>query len=147
MDRTLPGKALDAQYDAIWRRFERLTTTTDSMSRWRMRLQRLLTPVNVSFVIPIEDMEVCDYLGRVQQILRPHMEYAPQPPDKMHITIYQVGFLRHGPTGTWSRSQLPKIASLAREYLQLLRPFPVQIGPINAFPNVPIAEVRDSGRL
>jgi 2'-5' RNA ligase len=29
----------------------------------------------------------------------------------------------------------------------LLRPFTVLIGPINAFPNVAIAEVRDNGRL
>ena len=150
MDPTLPGRTLDAQYDALWRRFERLSNTTDSLSSWRMRVQRFLTPVNVSFIIPIEDKAVCDYLGRAQQVLLSYMDYEPQPPDKLHITVYQIGYLRQGRSpfsGRWTRSQLNPMANLAKDYLQLLRPFTVKVGPINAFPNVPIAEVRDSGRL
>jgi 2'-5' RNA ligase len=150
MNLTIPGKSLDVQFDNLWRRFERLNSTTDTMSSWRNQWQRLLTPVNVSFIIPVEDSVVCDYLGRAQQALRPYMGYDPQPSDKLHITLYQVGFLKQGRrpfSGRWSRPQLDRIASLAREYLQLLRPFDVTIGPINAFSNVAIAEVRDGGRL
>jgi 2'-5' RNA ligase len=44
-------------------------------------------------------------------------------------------------------NRLERTAELARDYLQLLRPFTVHIGPINAFPNVAIAEVRDGGKL
>ncbi len=97
IDTTLPGKSLGAQFDAVWQRFERLSHTEDTMRKSTARLRRWLTPVNVSFVIPIDDTAVFDYLG------------------------YQ--------------------------YLGLMQPFSVQIGPINAFPNVPIAEVHDNGSL
>jgi 2'-5' RNA ligase len=150
-DATIPGKSLDAQFDLVWQRFERIQTTVDSINHWSMRVRRWLTPINVSFVIPIDDPRVCDYLGEAQQVMLQHMAYAPQPADKLHITLYQVGYLRRLPLlrlpGSWSRTELNKIAETAQQYLTLLKPFLVEIGPINAFPNVAIAEVRDGGRL
>jgi 2'-5' RNA ligase len=150
-DATIPGRSLDAQFDVVWQRFERVQSTTDTISQWSMRLRRWLTPVNVSFVIPIDDPIVCDYLGDAQQAIIKHMAYAPQPSDKLHITLYQVGYLRRWSflrlPGSWSREELNKIADMATQYLTLLRPFTVEIGPVNAFPNVAIAEVRDHGRL
>ena len=150
VDSTIPGKSLDAQFDAMWKRFERLSTTTDSISDWPSRIRRWIMPVNVSFVIPIEDAKVCEYLGRAQEALMEHMAYAPQPSDKLHITLYQLGYLRSLPfrqPGAWSKNQLQQIATLVRQYLTLLKPFEVQIGPMNAFPNVAIAEVHDFGKL
>jgi 2'-5' RNA ligase len=150
MDVTVPGKSLDAQFDVLWQRFAQLDYTVDSINQWTNRLRRWLTPVNVSFVIPIDDRTVCDYLGKAQQALLHHMAYEPQPPDKLHITLYQVGYLRQIPLrlpGLWSRQELTRIAQLTAEYLKLFQPIEVLVGPINAFSNVAIAEVRDSGRL
>src|SRR5258708_29393877 len=113
-DSTLPGKSLDAQFDAVWQRFERLSSTEDSMHKWMVRLRRWLTPVNVSFVIPIEDENVCDYLAYAQQHLLADLQYAPQPQNKLHITLYQVGYLRRTPLripGSWSRTELMQIVS------------------------------------
>ena len=113
------------------------------------RLRRWLTPVNVSFVIGIEDEAVCRYLMDAQEALIKHMDYAPQPQDKLHITVYQVGYLRTGLVlpGTWTPEQLHQIAGLARETLTYIDPFDVLVGPFNAFPNVAIAEVRDEGKI
>jgi 2'-5' RNA ligase len=150
MNLTLPGKSLDAQFDSLWRRFERLSSTTDTLGSWTMRLRRWLLPVNVSFIVPIEDHHIADYLGRVQKLLRPNLFYAPQPTEMLHITLYQIGYLRSLPIRLfkgWSPGQLHQIADLAGQYLALLKPFEVQIGPINAFPNVAIAEVHDMGKL
>lgn len=150
IDTTLPGKSLGAQFDAVWQRFERLSHTEDTMRKSTARLRRWLTPVNVSFVIPIDDTAVFDYLGYAQQSLLTDLQFAPQPKDKLHITLYQVGYLRQTPLripGSWSRAELMHIVDRARQYLGLMQPFSVQIGPINAFPNVPIAEVHDNGSL
>ncbi len=112
MDRTLPGKSLEWQFDALWQRFERLSYTTDTLRSLPARIRRWLMPVNVSFIIPIEDQAVCDYLS-----------------------------------GIWSRTQLDQIADLVGQYMSLVKPFEVQIGPVNAFPNVAIVEVHDLGKL
>jgi len=150
MDRTLPGRSLERQFEAVWQRFERLSYTTDTLRSLPARIRRWLMPVNVSFIIPIEDQTVCDYLGRAQEALKPHMAYAPQPADKLHITLFQLGFLRSIPfqvRGGWSRTQLDQIADLVGQYMSLVKPFKVQVGPVNAFPNVAIVEVHDLGKL
>jgi 2'-5' RNA ligase len=150
IDPTVPGRSLDPQFDLMWQRFQRLSRTTDSLNKWSARFKRWLTPVNVSFVIPINDPTVCDYLCRAQEALRPHLQYDPQPADKLHITLFQLGYLKQTPLPIphlWKKAQLYKIATLAQEYLRLMESLDVEVGPINAFPNVAIAEVRDQGRL
>src|SRR5688572_14899069 len=124
MDVTVPGKSLDAQFDVLWQRFEQVDYTADSINQWTNRLRRWLTPVNISFVIPIEDHKVCEYLGGAQQALRQHMAYDPQPPDKLHITLYHLGYLRQLPLRLpllWSREELERIAQTAAEYLKLFQ--------------------------
>lgn len=149
MDSTLPSRSLDAQFDALWLRFHLLHSTTDTINSWSARLRRWIRPINISFIVPIEDEAVSHYLGTTQEILRPFMKYAPQPSDKLHITIYQVGYLRRGLAlpGTWTRAELSKIASFASQNSAFMDPFEVIIGPMNAFPNVAIAEVHDNGNL
>ncbi len=149
LDPTMPGRSLDAQFDALWARFSRLTRTTDTLNRWPQRWRRWLTPVNVSFIVPISDSAVRAYLSDVQRALAPYMAYAPQPTEKLHITLYQIGYLRGRlPLAeSWTRLELEYIAEQARRLFSELPPFTVKIGPINAFPNAAIAEVRDGGRL
>jgi 2'-5' RNA ligase len=149
-DTTLPGKSLEAQFEAMWQRFERLSSTSDTLGTWTARLQRYLKPINVSFIIPIEDQAISHNLGQAQLALMPHMDYEPQPPDKLHITLYQLGYLQTTGfrlPGSFTRAELAQIANRVQEYLELFKPFDVRIGPINAFPNVLVAEVHDQGRL
>lgn len=149
MNTTLPGKSLEAQFDVLWQRFSRLPRTVDSMSGWSMRIRRWLTPINISFIVPISDPEVCDYLSNFQKTLAPYMAYAPQPAEKLHITLSQVGYLRAGLPlpNTWTHNELNDLIARARSLFSKLPAFTVKVGPINAFPNVAIAEVHDDGQL
>src|SRR4051794_39327497 len=109
----------------MWARFQGLSYTKDTISPWMSRLRRWLTPVNISFIVPLDDPAACDYLGTAQETLRPYLDYDPQPADKLHITLYQVGYLRTGLAlpGTWLRAELDDIAALARQNVALLEPF------------------------
>jgi 2'-5' RNA ligase len=149
MDIQLPGKSLDTQFGTLWDRFSALPMTNDSMATWRIRLRRWLTPINVSFIVPIDDDEICNYLSDAQRRLAPLMHYAPQPKEKLHITLYLVGYLRAGLAFryTWTREELHTLAERAAILFKKLPNFTVRVGPINAFPNVAIAEVRDEGQL
>lgn len=149
MSTTLPGKSLDAQFDVLWQRFSRLSRTTDTLSLWSMRLRRWLTPINVSFIVPITDPAMCEYLAAVQATLAPYMAYTPQPAEKLHVTLYQIGYVRAGMPfpGTWTRAELDRLADSGRRLFEQLPAFTVRVGPINAFPNVAIAEVHDDGQL
>ncbi len=149
MDIQLPGKSLDSQFATLWQRFSALHWTLDSMVTWKMQMRRWLTPINISFIVPIDDEEVCEYLSNAQNRLAPLMHYAPQPKEKLHITLYMVGFLRAGLSFryTWSREELHNLVERAALMFRKLPNFTVKVGPINAFPNVAIAEVRDEGQL
>jgi len=149
MQITLPGKSLAVQFDTVWQRFTRLSHTTDSLGAWSMRWRRWLTPVSVSFIVPVTDPEISGYLIDAQQPLAPYMTYTPQPAEKLHITIHLLGYLRAGLPlpGTWTRSELQVLSNKAQALLAKFPPFEVRVGPINAFPNVAIAEVHDDGQL
>jgi 2'-5' RNA ligase len=149
MQITLPGKSLAVQFDAVWQRFSRLSYTTDTLSTWSIRWRRWLTPVNVSFIVPLTDPAISGYLIDAQQPLAPYMTYTPQPAEKLHITIRLVGYLRAGLPlpDTWTRAELYTLSNRARTLFAKFPPFEVRVGPINAFPNVAIAEVHDDGQL
>jgi 2'-5' RNA ligase len=149
MEITLPGKSLSVQFDALWERFTRLSHTTDTLGTWSMRWRRWLTPISVSFIVPINDPAISDYLIDAQQSLAPYMTYTPQPAEKLHITLSLIGYVRAGLPlpGTWTRSELQALANHARTLFAKLPSFEVRVGPINAFPNVAIAEVHDEGQL
>ena len=78
-DPTLPGRSLDAQFEVIWQRFTRLAETVDTLSTSSARWRRLLTPVNVSLIVPIQDDAVNAYLMEAQRQLSLYMAYVPQP--------------------------------------------------------------------
>src|SRR5579859_3524923 len=146
---TLPGRSLDAQFEVLWQRFTRRTRTIDTLGRWSARLRRWATPINVSFIIPLSDPVVNAYLLSAQQALAPYMTYAPQPIERLHVTLYQVGYLRAGLPlpNTWIPEELGTLIERAKILLARFKPFILRVGPINAFPNVAIAEVHDDERL
>ena len=148
-DVTLPGKSLAAQFDGLWQRFSQLAYTSDTLNTWSIRWRRWLTPISASFIIPIADSTISRYLIEAQQPLAPYMTYTPQPAEKLHITLRLVGYVRAGLMlpDTWTRSELHALANHARTLFAKFPPFEVRVGPINAFPNVAIAEVHDEGQL
>jgi 2'-5' RNA ligase len=148
-DPTLPGRSLEAQFDALWQRFNGLSRTVDTLATRSARWRRLLTPVNVSLIVPIQDEAVCTYLTDAQRKLGPYMAYVPQPVEKLHVTLALLGFLQAGLPlpGTWTQNDLRELALNLQTFFAKLPSFTVKIGPINAFPNVAIAEVHDNGQL
>ena len=148
-DVTLPGRSLAGQFDALWQRFGLLSSTSETLNTWPIRWRRWLTPINVSFIIPVADAAISQYLIDAQKSLAPYMTYTPQPAEKLHITLRLVGYVRAGLLlpDTWTRSELHALSNHARTLFAKFPPFEVQVGPINAFPNVAIAEVHDEGQL
>ena len=148
-DPTLPGRSLEAQFEAIWQRFNGLARTVDTLISPSARWRRLLTPVNVSLIVPIQDEAATAYLMEAQRQLNLYMAYDPQPVEKLHITLVLFGFLRAALPlpGTLTMSELRQLAGSLEKVFARLPSFTVRVGPINAFPNVAIAEVHDDGQL
>jgi len=113
----------------------------------RRGLRRWLLLPHIAFVIPIEDPVVMEQLVHWQEALRPWLLYDPQPEDRLHITLHYVGVLRSKPwlwlPHSWTRAALFQIAGQVRETLENIAAFELWLGPLNAFPNVLFAEVRD----
>jgi 2'-5' RNA ligase len=136
----------DAQlYARKWAEFTRLSVTEDTLAQDRPLARRWLLMPYVAFIIPIDDEAVRDRLIAWQSALAPWLQYQPQPRDRLHITLHYAGMLRRNRLAvlpyTWQRRSLPKLAQRVRGAVEHCPAFTVQIGPLNAFPNVLIAEV------
>lgn len=134
-------------YQAVWDRFTRQTWTQDSLADERRSWRRWLhTPV-VAFIIPIGDPAVRSQLQDWQRALSPWLAYAPQPAERLHITLHIAGRISPLPwlplPDTWRRHDLQRLATTIRTLVQEMDAFVVRIGPLNAFPNALFAEVQD----
>ena len=127
----------------IWERFVRLKTTRDELADGRSAAQRPY----LTFLIPLDDEAARARCVAWQEALRPHLRYTPQPPERLHISLHYMGYLREQAwrwsLRTWQRSALPVLAERARPVLSAFAPFDVLIGPLNAFAGALIAEVHD----
>ncbi|HVO69662.1 MAG TPA: 2'-5' RNA ligase family protein [Aggregatilineaceae bacterium] len=125
-----------------------LTLTQDTLAWERRGLRRWLLLPHIAFVIPIEDPVATERLTSWQEALRPWLRYDPQPANRLHVTLHYVGVLRYEPwlwlPHSWRTSALSRIAEQARATLESFDAFDLQLGPLNAFPNVLFAEVHDS---
>jgi 2'-5' RNA ligase len=134
-------------YSAQWDRFRRLESTQDSLMRERRGWRRLLLRPTIAFVLPISDPVARARLAAWQETFRPWLLYDPQPPDRLHVTLCEVGSLCPKPwlplPNTWRRSVLPALAGRMRQVIESFAPLEVQIGSLNAFANVLFAEIRD----
>jgi len=143
----LAARRTPTSYPAIWERFTHLRWTQDSLADERRGWRRwLLTPI-IAFVIPIDEPTVRAELESWQRALAPWLAYAPQPAERLHVTLHIAG--RVSPV-SWlplpsflRRSELGRLAERARPVFERFDPFEVGIGPPNAFPNALFAEVQD----
>lgn len=139
--------ARSRDYAAIWERFCRLRWTQDSLAEERRGWRRWLRAPVVAFIIPIEDATALEQLRNWQRALSSWLVYAPQPADRLHITLHIVGrlspwlwlFLPHA----WRRRDLDRLSAAVAPLVQQMEVFTVGIGPLNAFPNALFAEVQD----
>jgi 2'-5' RNA ligase len=132
-------------YAAKWAQFTRLETTKDSLAADRGGLQRWLLRPYVTFILPIEDPAVLRQIAIWQDALHPWLPYEPQPANRLHITLHEVGGLRHRVwlPHTWRRADVVALGRRAQDALESQAPFTVGVGPLNAFSNAMIAEVQD----
>ncbi len=146
--RNISAQAANANsYRAIWERFCRLRWTEDSLAEERRGWRRWLLSPSVAFIIPIHDEAVLTQLQSWQSALSPWLAYAPQPAERLHITLHMVGRLSPLPwlplPHLWRRRGLDGLAAAAGSLVQGMDCFIVNIGPLNAFSNALFAEVQD----
>lgn len=133
---------------AKWTQFTQRALTDNSLQRERHGFRRWLLAPYIAFVIPIDDEAVRAQLIDWQRGFLDVLPYQPEPGERLHVTLHYVGVLRMSPwmllPNTWRRTPLDAIAAHVHQTLARCEPFTIQIGPLNAFPNVLIAEVHDT---
>lgn len=138
------------QYAKIWQKFVQIASTEDSLAKERRFWRRWLLLPHIAFLIPIDDPAAVEQLSEWQRAFEPWLKYDPQPAERLHITLHQVGTLRPSPwmllPNTWQRDALFKLVARVEDAIQTLAPFEIGIGPLNAFPNALIAEIQDIHR-
>jgi len=135
-------------FAAAWDDFVRLSQTDDSLERARRWPRRWFLMPYGSFIIPIQDGDILARLTEWQAIFQPWMSYDPLPAEALHITLYDLGRLTHRRPWrwlphTWQREALLPLADQVRGILEDRSPFVVEIGGLNAFSNVLLAEIQD----
>jgi len=135
-------------YTAKWQQFLRLRSTHDSLAAERRGLRHWLPKAYIAFVIPIQDPAVLGQLALWQEAFRSHLAYVPVPVINFHITLHYIGRLSDTfwlglLPNTWRRAALAVLAQRAQRAIAGYRRFEITIGPLNAFPNVLVAEVED----
>ena len=135
-------------YAAKWQQFARLRSTHDTLAAERRGLRHWLPKAYIAFVIPIDDPAVLGQLALWQEAFRARLAYAPIPLVNFHVTLHYIGRLNEAfwlglLPNTWRRAALDGLAERAQRAITGYRKFEITIGPLNAFPNVLIAEVRD----
>jgi 2'-5' RNA ligase len=138
--------AHEAEYAAAWTRFQSLTglihTFEDVDSPWAHGRSRY-----GAFLVRVDDATARDHLRPLAERIAGVPGVIPYPEEYWHITIKTAGFLVPEPT---AEDEVPEaaIAQIIESATGILDPqpaFDLQIGPINAFPDVVIAEVWDAG--
>lgn len=137
-------------YAAKWEQFTHLDHTQDTLADERRGWRRWLALPYIAFILPIDDPDVIAQLTAWQTPFLPWMRYDPQPARGFHITVHLVGRLRHKPwfwlPHTWRAAALPALAGRVQAPVTTCSPLELRIGPLNAFPNVLIAEAQDEGQ-
>lgn len=147
---TPTGRASRYGFDFMtkWTQFTQRALTDDSLQRERRGFRRWLLAPHIAFVIPIDEEAVRAQLIDWQRGFLDVLPYQPEPVERLHVTLHYVGLLRTSPwmllPNTWQRASLDAMAARIGRALTQCEPFTILIGPLNAFPNVLIAEVHDT---
>ncbi len=99
--------------------------------------------LSACLVIPVDDGKFRDRLEPLRDALRPFPFASLHPDHFMHITLSPIGFLVDEPTeeDEISWSDLDEIEVNARKALSGVRPFPLKLANLNAFPAAAFVEV------
>jgi 2'-5' RNA ligase len=137
-----------AEYEAAWTRFHSLSglihgfETIDSpWARGRDRYG--------AFLVRVEDPAARDHLRPLAERLATVPALTLYPERYWHITIKTLGFLVTEATSPdeVQDASLASIVEAASTVFDAQPPFDLRIGPINAFPDVVIAEIWDDGAV
>jgi 2'-5' RNA ligase len=140
--------AHSAEYEASWTRFHALSglihTFEDINSPWARGRQRY-----GAFLMRADDTALRDYLRPLSERLHSIPGVIPYPQEYWHMTIKTVGFIvdEVANDDEVAEAALPGIIEAAEAAFERHPAFELQLGPINAFPDVVIAEVWDGGAI
>ena len=136
---------LQREFDAAWAAFRNLDSLRllpDTLeSEWMRGRDSYL-----ALLIPVTDPPVVAYLREAVRSIEGIPGVEPYPADYWHITVKGIGFEAEAAAQAddVAYADVDGIAGVAREIFAGQRKFDVEIGPLNAFPEVVFAEVRTS---
>jgi 2'-5' RNA ligase len=136
---------LQRDFDAAWAAFQDLDSIRllpDTLeSEWMRGRDSYL-----AFLVRVTDSEVVANLRHAIRGIERIPGVEPYPEDYWHITIKGIGFEVEAPArpDEIAHDDVPGIAEASREVFGAQPAFDVEIGPLNAFPEVVFAEVRNS---
>lgn len=141
------GQGQDEAYRRIWQAFREATAVTDGRhdtDNWRGRsgpFALALIRVPASVLAPA--------LDRFRAEVAPFPFVRVHPDGFHHITLQELGFLVHAPSGPdeINHVRLEEFAHAAASALGERGPFPVTLGGVNSFQDAAFLEVRDGGVL
>ena len=137
---------VSASFEDAWRRFQEATTVQVGLAVEAERQGRALF---LAFMVRVLDHQAQREIASLVEVLRdiPCLDLYPQ--DCWHITVKMVGFQvvkRTRPDEVLPEEVGPMLCDGERA-LAGQEPFPVGIGPVNAFNDAVFLEVHDGGRL
>ena len=139
--------AFVSSFEEAWERFVGGGPLA-SMSAWREQLT-LGRAQFLSFQVPLEATTASDELAAIQSDLADIKGIAWFEPEMLHVSLRGIGFQviskrRHDDV---TREDVGRVSKQAAGLLRGARRSTMEIGPINAFHDALILEVRDDGSL
>jgi 2'-5' RNA ligase len=104
----------------------------------RGRAQFLAMQVSIADMPVGADVEeVCEQLADIDGLIM-------MPPEALHISVRGVGFqvIASAQPGDVLREDVPRIGERVAKALRGQKPIPIELGPVNVFPDALILEVR-----
>jgi 2'-5' RNA ligase len=136
---------LQREFEAAWAGFQTLDSLRllpDTLeSEWMRGRDRYL-----AFLCPVTDPSVVAHLHEAVRSIEGIEGVEPYPEEYWHMTVKGIGFEVEAPAqpDDVAYADIAGIAGAAREIFAAQPAFDVGIGPLSAFPEVVLAEVRNS---
>jgi len=123
---------------------EPVVTDTEGRKSWSDGRERYLT-----LLVDVCNHTTVEELDTVASSLAEFESIRPVPPEYLHITVKQVGFItENGRKGDEvSPPTVETIASRASEVFSEMEPFTARLPRLNLYPSAVFCEVHDEGQL